>query len=228
MHNVDACEADPTQSFIINGIGARNLAIASRDLGFTLMHISTDYVFDGLKQKPYVESDCPKPLNVYGNTKLSGEYFIQSIADKYFILRVSAIYGENQCRAKGGLNFVGLMLKLAKERDEVRVVNDEFVSPTYTRHIANQIVRLSNTAEYGLYHVSSQGCCSWYSFAAKIFELTKATVKLCIAEPGEFPTKVDRPKYSVLENRALQHLGIDTMPHWEAALKNHLSTIGAI
>ena len=225
MHNLDACEEDPAKSFAVNGIGARNLAQLANELGFILMHISTDYVFDGLKLAPYDEKDCPGPLNVYGNTKLAGEYFIQSIAKKYFIVRVSGIYGKNPCRAKGGLNFVALMLKLAKERDEIRVVDDEILTPTYTVDIANQIIRLLDSDDYGLYHATAQDSCSWYQFAAKIFEFTGIETKLNIAGPGEFPAKVPRPKYSVLENQALQSIGLDIMPHWEDGLKRYLETI---
>ncbi|CAB5115626.1 dTDP-4-dehydrorhamnose reductase (EC [Olavius algarvensis associated proteobacterium Delta 3] len=225
MHNVEECEKDPEKSFAVNGIGARNLALASQEIGFTLMHISTDYVFDGVKQSPYLESDCPRPLNVYGNTKIAGEFFVETIAEQYFILRVSAIYGESLCRAKGGLNFVTLMLKLASERDEIRVVNDEFVSPTYTRDIAKQIVHMAGSSHYGLYHGTSQGSCSWYDFAAKIFELTGSTVKLTVADPGEFPAKVPRPTYSVLENKGLQEAKLDIMPPWEKGLKSYLKTL---
>ena len=227
MHNIEKCEKNPAQSFSVNGIGARNLAISSNEIGFTLFHISTDYVFDGLKQSPYKESDCPMPVNVYGNTKLSGEIFIQTIAEKYFIIRVSAIYGENKCRAKGGLNFVTLMLKLSEERDEVRVINDEFVSPTYTKDVANQIVLMSNSAfkKYGLYHATSQGYCSWYDFAKEIFRLINSTIRLNVAKPGEFPAKVPRPLYSVLKNFALQEEGFDIMPHWKDSLKNYLTNI---
>ncbi len=228
MHHVEACEADPAQSFAVNGIGARNLAMASQDLGFTLMHISTDYVFDGDKKFPYVESDPPRPLNVYGNTKLAGELFIQTMAEKYFILRVSAIYGENRCRAKGGLNFVTLMLKLARERDEVRVVDNEFISPTYTKDIAHQIVRMTDCTRYGLYHATSQGSCSWHAFAREIFDLMDASVKLNTARPGDFPIKVPRPLYSVLDNQALRENNLDTMPHWQDALKRYLETLSAI
>ena len=226
MHNVEACEADPARSFAVNGIGARNLAMASKKLGFTLMHISTDYVFDGHKTSPYVESDSPRPLNVYGNTKLAGELFIQTIAAKHFILRVSAIYGENPCRAKGGLNFVNLMLKLAQERDVVRVVDNEFISPTYTKDIANQIVEMANCSSYGLYHATSQGSCSWHAFAREIFRLTDAPIKLHIAKPGDFPAKVPRPSYSVLDNQALRNNKLDTMPPWQDALKRYLAARG--
>lgn len=222
MHNVERCEENPAQAFAVNGIGARNLAIASKTAGFTLFHISTDYVFDGAKNAPYVETDIPRPLNVYGNTKLSGEIFIQTIAEKFFILRVSGLYGKNLCRAKGGLNFVSLMLKLAKERDEIRVVDDEFVSPTFTEDVAKQVVHLVNGTNYGLYHVTSQGSCSWHNFADKIFERTETSIKLTPAAPGEFPAKVPRPKYSVLENAALKSAGLDIMPHWEEGLKRYL------
>ena len=228
MHNVEACEEDPTKAFLVNGIGARNLAQVSNDVEYTLMHISTDYVFDGAKQAPYTEEDCPNPLNVYGNTKLSGELFVRTIAKKYFILRVSGLYGTNPCRAKGGRNFVTLMLKLAKERDEVRVVDDEILTPTYTEDIANQVIRLAECTDYGLYHVTAQESCSWYEFAGKIFELTNASVRLSVADPGEFPVKVPRPKYSVLENEALQSIKLDIMPHWTVGLQKYIESIKGI
>ena len=222
MHNVDACEADPAQSFAVNGIGARNLALAANMHKFLLCHLSSDYVFDGTKGAPYLENDPPLPLNVYGNTKLCGEFFVRTIAERYFIVRVSGLYGKNLCRAKGGLNFVSLMLKLAKERDEIRVVNDEFVSPTFTEDAARQIVHLAGSKQNGIYHATSQGGCSWYEFAAKIFELTNTQIKLTPAAPGEFPAKVPRPKYSVLENAALKSAGLDIMPHWQDGLKRYL------
>lgn len=226
MHNVDACEQNPAQSFAVNGIGARNLALTTRELGITLVHISTDYVFDGIKNESYQEGDIPNPLNVYGNTKLAGEYFIRNIAEKFYILRVSALYGKNPCRAKGGLNFVTLMLKLAKERDEIRVVDNEFVTPTCTEDIARQISHmLRNDGDYGLYHCTAQGECSWYAFAAKIFELTGTKIQLSIADPKEFPIKVPRPLYSVLENTALKSYELDIMPHWEDGLANFLNSL---
>src|ERR1035438_2019319 len=145
MHHVEDCERDPVEANANTGLGTRNLALAARDVGATLMHVSTDYVFDGLKGSPYDESDAANPLNVYGNTKLSGEYFVRSTLDKHFVLRTSAIYGRSPCRAKGGLNFIELMLKLARERGEVRVVDSEIVTPTRTTEIAQQIVALSRS-----------------------------------------------------------------------------------
>ncbi len=224
MHHVENCEREPQKAFAVNGIGAKNLALVARDIGSILMHVSTDYVFDGGKRSPYEESDAPRPLNVYGNTKLSGEYFVRSITPKHFVLRVSAIYGKNPCRAKGGLNFVELMLKLAKERDELRVVDSEVVSPTSTVEIARQIVVLSRSDKYGLYHATAEGSCSWYTFAREIFSLTNTKVNLQIAKPGEFPAKVTRPEYSVLENRELKSNGLNVFKPWQEGLTEYLSS----
>lgn len=223
FHHVEKCEAEPGLAFAINGIGARNVAQVTEATGATLLHISTDYVFDGSKNAPYVEDDAPAPLNVYGNTKLSGEFFVRSTNPRHFVVRVSAIYGENPCRAKGGLNFVELMLKLSKERKELRVVDDEFVTPTPTAHIARQLVKLSRSSEYGLYHATAEGSCSWFEFAAAIFELTKADVRLEPARPGEFPAKVPRPKYSVLENQALKRKSLNVFKHWREGLEEYLA-----
>lgn len=223
FHHVEKCEADPVLAFAVNSIGARNVAQVTETLAATVIHISTDYVFDGAKNAPYVEEDVPAPLNVYGNSKVAGEYFVRSINPRHFVVRVSAIYGENPCRAKGGLNFVELMLKLAKERSELRVVDDEFVSPTPTPQIARQLVALAATNHYGLYHATSEGSCSWYDFAAAIFERTGTKVRLERARPGEFPAKVPRPKYSVLENRALKSKSLNLFTKWQDGLAQYLA-----
>jgi len=224
MHHVDNCEREPEKAFAVNGIGARNLATVSRDIGAVLMHVSTDYVFDGSKGNPYIEEDAPRPLNVYGNTKLAGEYFVRSTAQKHFVVRTSAIYGKSPCRAKGGLNFIELMLKLAKERGEVRVVDSEFVTPTPTKELARQIVVLSRCDSYGLYHATAEGSCSWHEFAKEIFALTNTKVSLKIAGPNEFPAKVPRPSYSVLENRALKSRGLNVFTPWQDGLREYLGT----
>ncbi len=222
FHNVEKCEDEPETAFKVNGIGSLNLAEISNKLDIPVLHISTDYVFDGEKMAPYIETDLPIPLNVYGNTKLSGEYFISTIAKKYYVLRVSGIYGVNPCMAKG-YNFVDLMIKLSKERDEVRVVDDEYLTPTYTGEIANQIAKIVHSdLKYGLYHLTAEGSCSWYEFAKEIFRLTKSDVKLNKAEPGEFAIKINRPKYSVLENKGLKDQNLNIMSHWKEGLAEYI------
>jgi len=222
MHHVENCEREPENAFAVNGLGARNLALISRELGAVLMHVSTDYVFDGNKNSPYEEQDAPRPLNVYGNSKLAGEYFVRSTVDKHFVIRTSAIYGKHPCRAKGGLNFIELMLKLARERGKVRVVDSEFVTPTPTRELARQLVVLSRSDCYGLYHATAEGSCSWHEFARQIFALTNTQVNLEVAGPDEFPAKVPRPKYSVLENRALNNHHLNVFRPWQDGLREYL------
>jgi dTDP-4-dehydrorhamnose reductase len=222
MHHVEKCESEPERAFAVNALGSRNLASVSDAIGASLVHVSTDYVFDGKKGKPYEETDAPMPLNVYGNTKLSGEYFVRSKARKHFVLRVSAIYGDRPCRAKGGLNFVEIMLKLAREKGKVRVVDSEFVTPTPTKEIAEQIVKLSRSENYGLYHATAEGSCSWYEFAKEIFVRTSTKVDLQIAAPNEFAMKVTRPTYSVLENRRLKEAGLNVFKPWQTGLQDYL------
>jgi len=223
MHHVERCEERPENAFLVNGVGARNLAQATQELNAVLIHVSTDYVFDGSKRKPYVEDDAPLPLNVYGNTKLAGEYFVRSLNPKHYVLRTSAIYGKNPCRAKGGLNFVELMLRLAHERGKVRVVNSEVVTPTPTVDLAKQIVALSRHDCYGLCHATAEGSCSWYEFAKEIFELTSTQVQLEVAEANEFPAKVPRPTYSVLENQALKSASVNVFRNWREGLRDYLA-----
>lgn len=223
MHHVENCELNPAAAYNVNAVGVRNLARVTRDLGATLIHVSTDYVFDGTKKSPYVEDDPPLPLNVYGNSKLAGEHYVRTINPKHFVVRTSALYGKHQCRAKGGRNFVDLMLELARTRGRVRVVNDEFVSPTPTRDLALQIVCLSRCDFYGLYHATSENSCSWYEFAREIFSLAGVQVKLEPAAPGEFPTKAPRPPYSVLENRRLKEIGLNRFVSWEVGLQRYLT-----
>ena len=227
MHHVEKCEVDPAAAFAANAIGAKNVAEWAKKSGAAVAYISTDYVFDGSKNSPYVESDAASPLNAYGITKLAGEHYTAATCPKHFVLRVSAIYGLRPCRAKGGLNFVELMLKLSRERDKLRVVDDEFVTPTPTVQIAQQLVALSRSKEYGLYHGTAEGSCSWYEFARKIFSATGTTVRLEKADPGEFPAKVQRPKYSVLENRALKAAQINVFTDWRQGLADYLHSRAA-
>jgi dTDP-4-dehydrorhamnose reductase len=223
MHHVEKCEADPGAAFAANAIGAKNIAEWAKRAGATVAYVSTDYVFDGKKGSPYLETDVAYPLNAYGITKLAGEHFTAAIAPKHFVLRVSAIYGRQPCRAKGGLNFIELMLKLSHERDKLRVVDDEFITPTPTVQIAEQLVALSRSGNYGLYHGTAEGSCSWYEFAREIFRATGTRVCLEKASPGEFPAKVPRPKYSVLENHALKAAKLNVFTDWRDGLEDYLN-----
>jgi len=222
MHHVENCEGEPEKAFHVNALGPRNLAIVARDLDAALMHVSTDYVFDGSKGSPYIEQDNPQPLSAYGITKLAGEHFVRATTSRHFVIRTSGLYGKSPCRAKGGLNFIELMLKLAKERGEVSVVDDEVVTPTSTAELARQMVRLSRSDCYGLYHATAEGSCSWHEFAREIFAVTDTPVRLKVAAPGAFPAKVARPKYSVLENRALKSRGLNSFRSWQDALHEYL------
>jgi dTDP-4-dehydrorhamnose reductase len=224
FHDLETCEDEPLRAFEVNALGGRNAALVCNDINAVLMHISTDYVFDGKKRVPYIETDKPMPLNVYANTKLAGEYFVEAIAKKFYIIRVSGIYGKAPCIGKKGMNFVNLMLKLSRERDEVRVVDNEILTPTSTVEIANQIVKIINShAEYGLYHCTAEGSCSWYEFAKEIFDITKPNIRFNKAAPGEFAVKVNRPEYSVLENKCLKDRGINIMRHWKEGLRDYLA-----
>ncbi len=222
MHHVDRCQEDPERAFAVNGIGARNVAAWAQQTGATVAYLSTDYVFDGAKTTPYVETDVARPLNAYGITKLDGENFTLATSSRSLVLRVSAIYGHHPCRAKGGLNFVELMLKLARERGKMRVVADEFVSPTPTVQIAAQLVELSRTERFGVFHGTTEGSCSWYEFTDEILSASGTKATLEKADPGEFPIKVPRPKYSVLENAALKQAGKSVFTDWRSGLHDYL------
>lgn len=219
-HKVDDCEKNPTRSFEVNALGALNLARVVESLKSELVHISTDYVFDGKKGAPYSETDLPNPLNTYGATKLAGEHFIGANSSRSYVVRSSGLYGHNVCRAKGR-NFVDTMLALAKDRKEIRVVEDEVLTPTYTFHVAQQIRLLVETHAYGLYHITNNGYCSRYQFAREIFDNAGIHVDVVPTTATEFPSQVRRPSYSVLENVALQALGLDRMPHWKESLTDY-------
>jgi dTDP-4-dehydrorhamnose reductase len=222
MHHVELCENDPGGSFAVNAVGARNVAEVCAAVGARLVHISTDYVFGGGRRTPYVECDLPKPVNVYGASKLAGEHLVLALNAATVVIRSSGLYGRSPCRAKGE-SFVDLMLRLGRERDEVRVVTDETLTPTCTVDLARQVVALlESEAPGGVYHATAQGACTWYEFAAEIFRLSGATARLAEAAPGEFPSKVPRPSYSVLENSRLAGLGLDRMPPWIDGLRRFL------
>jgi len=221
-HRVDDCEDHDQEAFAVNAFGVKNLCIACKESDSALLHISTDYVFDGNKGKPYTEADIPNPRTVYGMSKLAGEEYIRSMLKKYFLIRTCGLYGVAGCLGKGGGNFIETMLKLAKQKPVIRVVGDQVVSPTYTLDLARKIGQLIRTEHYGLYHIANKGNCSWYEFAKKIFELTGTKVKVESATTEEFKSKARRPAFSVLDNANLRKLGLDDLRTWDRALEAYL------
>jgi dTDP-4-dehydrorhamnose reductase len=222
MHHVERCEQDPELAFAINALGPRNLGMVAHDLQARFMHISTDYVFDGGKKSPYIEGDSPGPLNTYGITKLAGEFYARRTVDRHFVLRTSGLYGKNPCRGKGGLNFVDLMLKLGRERGTVRVVNTEEVTPTSTWELAQQMVMLSRSECFGIFHATAEGSCTWYDFAKEIFAFAKLPSCVEVADANDFPAKVPRPTYSVLENASLKAHDLNCFRPWQEGLREYL------
>lgn len=220
-NKVPDAEKNPIEAFKINALGVRNLAKICQDEKIRFLHYSTDYVFDGKKQMPYTENDMPNPLNVYGNTKLSGEYFALNYCEYSFVVRVSGIYGKVPGRSKGN-NFITSILKQAKERPEVKVVNDEVLTPTPTLWIAKNTLELVQANSYGLYHMSCEGSVTWYEFAKTIWDELKIKTPLHPVSVKDFPSLVKRPFYSVLENQKLKTLGINQMPDWKEALVEFL------
>ncbi len=221
FHKVEECEKQPAQSFAVNAVGPRNLALACRPKNAVLVHFSTDYVFDGAQRRPYTESDLPRPLNVYGVSKLAGEHMLGLTWDRCFVIRTCGLYGVAGSAGKGG-NFVETMLKKASEGAPIRVVDDQVLTPTFTGHLAEAVSQLIRTEAYGLYHVSEEGQCSWYEFARKIFELEKLPVNLKPVSSREFASPVQRPAYSVLSKQKLRGLGL-SMPSWDDGLSRYLS-----
>jgi dTDP-4-dehydrorhamnose reductase len=225
-HRVDDCEDHQELAFKVNGFGVKNLCQACLSQGSVLLHISTDYVFDGKKSSPYTETDIPNPQNVYGKSKLEGEEYIKEMLNNYFIVRSSGLYGAAGCMATGGLNFVESMLKIAREKGRVEVVDDQTVAPTYTLDLAEKIYELLQTGRYGIYHLTNNGQCSWYEFALKVFQLTKTKVELERTSSKKYAAKAVRPAYSVLDNRNLRQIGLKDMREWDLALEGYLKEKG--
>lgn len=216
-HNVPECEKNPGKAFLVNSVGLRNLSEICLDRRITLVYISTDYVFDGKKSSPYSESDIPVPLNIYGVSKLAGEYFVRRV-EKYYVVRVSSLFGKTGCRAKRGGNFVKTMLHLAKTRDKVQVTSNIICSPTFTKDAASKIKEiLVQNYPSGIFHAANGGFCSWYEFALEIF--SQAGIKIAV-EPkmeGEVEEGVRRPLYSPLISEKTR-----PVRHWREALKAYL------
>ncbi|MBI5075046.1 MAG: dTDP-4-dehydrorhamnose reductase [Nitrospirae bacterium] len=213
--DVDACEADPEKAYLVNGMGARNMAIACEEIRCPIFHISSDYVFDGTKGSSYDEWDKTNPISQYGLSKLMAEQFISSLTSRFYILRTSWLYGPY------GKNFVETIIRLLAGRDSLRVVNDQFGSPTFTEDLAHTI-RLMIGKGYGVYHVTNAGICTWYEFAVKIAELKGIDRPILPVTSEEFKRPARRPAQSGLNNTMLRLEGISPLRHWSEALKQYI------
>ena len=223
FHNVDLCEDEPEMAFKVNVGGVKNIAEICSELDIPLMHFSTDYVFDGEKKSPYLEDDCPGPLSIYAISKHGGERVVQYMLDKYYIIRLSGLYGHAGCTGKGNMNFIETMLKLAESKKEIKVVDDQVLTPTSTIDVAEKLYELIMTGKYGLYHMTNTGSCSWFEFACEIFKIMGINIDVVPVSSEEFAAKAIRPRYSVLNNANLKDVGISDLRQWKTALKNYLT-----
>jgi dTDP-4-dehydrorhamnose reductase len=221
MTHVDRCETEALAAFETNALGAAHVARAADACGARLLHVSTDYVFDGARAGAYAESDPPRPINIYGMSKLAGEWAARAECARVCVVRSSGLYGLHPCRGKGG-NFVETMLARAAT-GPLRVVSDEVLAPTFTEDLAHRIKEMiDRDAPPGLYHATNAGACSWFEFAQEIVRFSGAGATVEPIRAAEWKAAARRPANSVLENRALAALGFDAMPHWRDALARYL------
>jgi dTDP-4-dehydrorhamnose reductase len=208
--NVDGCETETQLAYSVNALGPRNLAQTCERLGCELLHVSTNYVFDGEGDQPYEPFDAPRPISAYGRTKLAGEEYVKHLTSRWYVVRSAGVYGR-------GHNFVRTMMRLGSERDVLKVKDDEFISPTYARDLAEGIVEIVEAGWLGLYHLTNRGSCSWYEFTREIFQLANIEVKVIPIPGSEYPLPASRPSNGVLST-----LGSPELRHWREALADYL------
>lgn len=226
FHKTDKCEEEPLKTFNVNSIGARNVTMVSREIAATTVFISTDYVFDGSKNEPYTEDDVPSPINTYGISKLAGEHFTRQ-NPKHYLVRVASVFGAAGASGKGG-NFIETMITKAKNGESISVVDDMWMSPTYTKDASLTLKRiLESKLPYGTYHATNSGFCSWYQFAQNIFDLTGLNPVLKPLKTEDLKMKAKRPRFSVLRSTKLSRYGIK-MREWKEALIAYLIEKGYI
>jgi dTDP-4-dehydrorhamnose reductase len=216
--NVDGAEADPDAAYRVNALGTWNLALACQEVGAAMLLVSTDYVFDGKKGSAYDEYDRPNPQSVYGRSKYAGEQHLQQVLSRFYVVRTSWLYGHH------GKNFVETILKAAAERPELKVVNDQWGCPTWTRDLAEAISRLIRTGRYGIYHATGQGECTWMDFARKIVELGGMKTPVHPQTTEELNRPAPRPRYSVLNNYTMGLARQPLLPAWDVSLGHYLAT----
>lgn len=214
---VDKAEDEQGLCYLVNSSSTENIAEICKKINAKMLYISTDYVFDGTKDGFYEVDDKPNPINVYGKTKLIGEQAVQKILDKYFIVRISWVFGEH------GNNFVKTMLRLGKERKEISVVADQYGSPTYTADLAPLLVEMIQSDKYGVYHATNEGVCTWAEFAEEIFKITKLNVKINCVTTEDYKIIARRPKNSRLSKKSLVVNSFKRLDDWRTSLKNFLN-----
>ena len=219
---VDAAEDNEALVTKINAEGTKNIAEVAKTLDVAMMYISTDYVFDGEGERPWEPDDKRAPLNVYGMAKYKGELYVEELLKKYFIVRISWVFGLH------GNNFIKTMIRLGKERGAVSVVNDQIGSPTYTPDLSRLLADMIVTDKYGRYHATNEGLCSWYDFAVEIFKLkqTKLDVAVTPVSSDAFPVKAKRPHNSRMDKSKLTENGFELLPPWQDALRRYLLELG--
>ncbi|TAM57963.1 dTDP-4-dehydrorhamnose reductase [bacterium] len=226
FHDVERCESEPALAFAVNALGVDALAEACRNAGAALMHVSTDYVFDGAARAPYPESAPPSPLSVYAISKVAGERLIARHGGTWFVVRTCGLYGVAGSRVKG-TTFAETMLRKARAGEALRVVDDQTVAPSYTRDVAGAMRAIARSERPGIYHVTNAGACSWYEFAAEIFRQAGIAANLTPVSSAQFPTRARRPAYSLLANEGLHEIGY-SMPTWQAGLRAYLQAKGLL
>ena len=214
--NVDGCETETDLAYRVNALGPRNLAQLCEERDCDLLHVSTNYVFDGASERPYEPFDAPNAISAYGRTKLAGEEYVKQLTNRWYVVRSAGIYGR-------GHNFVRTMLRLGAERDVLKVKDDEYISPTYAVDLAEGIAELVERGHYGLYHLTSAGSCSWYEFAKEIFGFAGIEVEIVPVPGSEYPLPAARPA-----NGLLSAVGSPELRHWREALEDYLGREGAI
>ncbi|MEK6795295.1 MAG: dTDP-4-dehydrorhamnose reductase [Spirochaetota bacterium] len=213
---VDKAEDDAERCSLINEKGTTHIAQAAREAGAVMLYYSTDYVFDGKKDSPYVEADTPNPVSVYGRSKHAGEEAVKRICERYFIVRIAWLFGEN------GKNIIQTILRLGKEKPSISFVNDQFGSPTYTADVALQTMQLLERTEWGVYHCTAEGICTWYDVAGRTLAAAGIQTPVSPIATSAYPTRALRPAYSYLENANLKRLGINVMPAWESGIDRYV------
>ena len=216
---VDAAQENEESCRRVNAEGTQNIANVCKELDIKMLYISTDYVFSGEGERPWEPEDACDPKSVYGQTKYEGELAVKNTLDKYFIVRIAWVFGVN------GKNFIKTMLNLAKTHDTIRVVNDQFGSPTYTYDLAKLLADMVQTEKYGVYHATNEGVCSWYEFACEIFRKAKVQVNVIPVSTEEYGAKAPRPHNSRMSKEKLTENGFERLPSWQDALERFLKKI---